>query len=71
MVLNHVVVNQLDTLSSPSIGLSMTSNIGIKHHVLRCINTVNRPVGQTRVLASIAVRVQVVDECNPTLAHKV
>lgn len=71
MVLDIVIADQLDTLSSPSIRLSIAGNIGIKHHVLRCVNTVHRPVGQTRVLASIAVGVQVVNKSHPTLAHEV
>ena len=71
MVLNIVVTNQLDTLSSPSIRLSIASNIGIKHHVLWCVNAVHRPVGQVRVLASIAVGVQIVNKGDPTLAHEV
>lgn len=72
MILNIIIADQLDALRSPSIRLSITGYISIKHHILRLVNTIHRPSGQTRIQPLVKpIRIQIMHKSDPTLAHEI
>lgn len=71
VILHVVVVDQLDSLRSESVRLRMARHIRIKHNVLRVRDTVDWPSGDTTVLALPAVRVEIVYEACPGVAHQI
>lgn len=71
VILHVVIVDQLDALRSESVRLRVARHIRIKHNVLWVRDTVDWPSGDTAILTLPAVRVEIVYEACPGIAHQI